>query len=193
MGRERQKQKNEEIRRAILDTALKIGLDEGFELLSIRKITNALGYSAGSVYHYFKDKQEIVDTIHEEANLIIKDRIKEVLQVDKGFEYNTRVIFSMILELAINEPEKYNLIVLDKYSKRREKITPWISVMEQTIQVGIKKGELRELNPAMAAFNIWSSFIGLMIMLSSKEGITMEEAKHLFDQHMDIIMTGISG
>lgn len=45
MGRERQIQKNEETRKAIIEAAVSIGLEEGFDELSIRKITDKLGYT----------------------------------------------------------------------------------------------------------------------------------------------------
>lgn len=192
MGRERQKLKKEETRREILDTALKLGMEEGFEQVSIRKITNALGYSAGSVYHYFKDRQEIINTIHEEANLIMKEHIEKIIRYDMGFEYNMRAVFSVILNIVLEEPEKYNLIVLDKYSKRGESISPWIRMMEHTIQISIDKGELKSMDASLASFNLWSSFIGLMIMISNTKGITKELAFALLDNHIDIVLMGIN-
>ncbi len=191
MGRERQLQKNEETRQAILDAAMKIGMEQGFEALSIRKITNALGYSVGIVYYYFKDRQEIIDTIHIEASLMLKINIQKILKIEKGFEYNTRVVFNMIMELALDQPEKYNLIVLDKFSKRQESIDEWINMIEQSIQVGMVSGELRPMDSRLVAFNVWSAFIGLMIMISGNKDITKEYAQKLFNNHLEIIMIGI--
>ena len=75
MGRERQIQKTEETRKSIIDAAVSIGREDGFEELSIRKITDKLGYSAGIVYHYFKDKQEILDTIHNTTSMELIDTV----------------------------------------------------------------------------------------------------------------------
>lgn len=191
MGRDRQKQKNEEVRRSILDAAMQIGIQEGFEHLSIRKITTILGYSVGSIYYYFKDRQEIMDTIHEEASQLIAERIKAVMDMEKGFEYNNRAVFSTIMDLAIDQPEKYNLIVMDKYGKRKETISPWLSLMEQLLQRGIEKGELKEMDVTLTTFNIWSSFIGLMIMVSANQENSKEQALCLLDNHMKLLMDGI--
>lgn len=64
VGKRKANTKKEETRKAILDASVAICLEDGFEELSIRKITDRLGYSSGIVYHYFEDKQEILDTIH---------------------------------------------------------------------------------------------------------------------------------
>jgi len=191
MGRERQRQKNEETRQAILETAIKISMEQGFDSLSIRKITNALGYSSGIIYYYFKDKQEIIDTIHFESNLLMNANIQKIFNKERGFEYNTRIVFHMIMDLALDQPEKYNLIVLDKYSKRGESIDKWISIIEQSILAGITSGELRQMDSKMVAFNVWSAFIGLMIMLSGNKDITKVYAEKVFNNHLEIIMKGI--
>jgi len=191
MGRERQRQKNEETRQAILEASVKIAMEQGFDALSIRKITNALGYSAGIIYYYFKDKQEIIDTIHLESSFLMSANIQKIFNMERGFEYNTRIVFHMIMELALDQPEKYNLIVLDKYSKRGESIDKWIDIIAQSILVGIASGELRQMDSKMAAFNVWSAFIGLMIMISGNKEITKVYAEKVFNNHLDIIMNGM--
>ena len=44
MAREDQKMRSEQVRQAILDTALKMGMGEGFDELSIRKIIKEMNY-----------------------------------------------------------------------------------------------------------------------------------------------------
>ena len=85
MGRERQIKKNEETKKAIIDAAVSIGLEEGFDELSIRKITDRLGYSSGIVYHYFKDKQEILNTIHTQKSMYVFVRAEPLLKTQKLF------------------------------------------------------------------------------------------------------------
>ena len=166
-------------------------MEQGFEALSIRKITNALGYSAGIIYYYFKDRQEIIDTLHAEADFELNEEIHKILDIEKGFEYNTRTVFHMIMELALSKPERYSLIVMDKFTNRREIIGKWSDMIEQTMLVGIDSRELRPLDSKIAAFNIWSAFIGLMIMISGNKAITKEYAEKLFNSHLEIIMNGI--
>ena len=49
MAREDQKMRSEQVRQAILDTALKMGMGEGFDELSIRKIIKEMNYSTGII------------------------------------------------------------------------------------------------------------------------------------------------
>lgn len=191
MGRDRQRLKNEETRKAILDTAIKIAIREGFDSLSIRKITNTLGYSAGIIYYYFKDRQDIIDAIHEESSQWIKSEIMKIICPEKGFEYNTKTIFHMILTLALEDPEKYNLLVYEKFLKNKESINSWISMVEKNIQMGIATGELRQMDCRIAAYNVWTAFLGLIIVINQNKEITKEYAYEIFDHHLEIIMNGM--
>ena len=48
--------KHEEIKELIVKITKEIIKEEGLDKVSIRKITNRMGYSPGIVYHYFSDK-----------------------------------------------------------------------------------------------------------------------------------------
>lgn len=64
---ERRKLEKEIIRKKIIDTANQILVEEGYENLSIRKIANKIEYSPGIIYHYFKDKSEIITFVVEQG------------------------------------------------------------------------------------------------------------------------------
>lgn len=110
MAREDQKMRSEIVRKTILDTALEIGIEEGFEEVSIRKIIKKMKYSTGIVYHHFKDKQEIIDAIEETETKWLSAEIAGLLDENKNVVWNMERIFRRIMRLAIEEPEKYNLI-----------------------------------------------------------------------------------
>jgi AcrR family transcriptional regulator len=50
----------EERRLQILDTALKVFAARGFKSASIKDIAEAAGISQGLIYHYFKDKEDLM-------------------------------------------------------------------------------------------------------------------------------------
>lgn len=58
--REREKEAMKEL---IIKAAKEIVADEGFDSISIRKIAKKIEYSPSIIYHYFKDKNEIMNTV----------------------------------------------------------------------------------------------------------------------------------
>jgi hypothetical protein len=100
-------------------------------------------------------------------------------------------IFRRIMRLAIEEPEKYNLIVLHKYSRRQPDKPRWLSKISKNLKNDIHLGLIREMDTDKAAFAIWSSFLGFNLMISRNRDLTSEEAEELFKVQFDIILRGI--
>ena len=64
-GAEVRRQRNRrEMRNAILEEASRIVAEDGLEALSIRAIARNLGYSAGALYEYFRDKDAIIHGLY---------------------------------------------------------------------------------------------------------------------------------
>lgn len=191
MGRERQIQKNEETRKAILNTAISIGLDEGFDELSIRKITDKLGYSAGIVYHYFKDKQEILDTIHTKTSMELKNAVEECIEEDRSFEENIKVVFNMLSEISIYEPELFKLILLNKYSHDNQSVDVWLDMIVHCVELGIQSGELRHIDPEVTSHILLNSFIVTQMVLENRQNADESMIERVFDSELDVILNGI--
>lgn len=191
MGRERQQMKNAETRKAILDAAIKIGLEEGFDALSIRKITDELGYSAGIVYHYFKDKQEILDTIRNEASLEMYENISSHIRPDRSFAQNAKVVFRIISEITVYEPDKFKLILLDKYSQNNEAVDVWIKMVSESIEFGKKSGELRDVDTGITAQIFLNTFLVLQIIMHDRNITDEKMIEQIYDTELDILLNGI--
>ena len=191
MSRERQLQKNAETRKSIIDAAISIGLEEGFDELSIRKITDKLGYSAGNVYHYFKDKQEILDTIHNETSMEIKDAIQTCIRPERGFVENMKVVFKMLTEISVYEPAAFKLIILNKYSHKSDSIDEWVDMIKDCLKMGIESGELREINVNITAYTLLNTFLVAQMIINERENSDSKMIEDIFDTELDIILNGI--
>lgn len=108
---ERREREKEEMRERILQAAMKLFLDEGFENVSIRKLASAIEYSPATIYLYFTDKDEIFYALYTMAFgrfyelLQPLARIKDPLKrLKKGNE--------IYLSFAMENPELYDLMFI---------------------------------------------------------------------------------
>lgn len=89
----------------ILSTAYSFFIEKGYEKTSVQDIINELGISKGAIYHYFKSKEEILQSIlfseREKANTYLDKLIQEV----DG--YNSREKIKHILNRLLSD-EKIN-------------------------------------------------------------------------------------
>lgn len=191
MSRERQIKKNEETRKAIIDTAVSIGLEEGFDELSIRKITDRLGYSSGIVYHYFKDKQEILNTIHTQKSMELKNAVDVCIRKDRTFAENTKMVFKMLSEISVLKPEMFKMILLGRNSHTNESVTVWIDMIKHCIEIGINSGELRNVDADITSYIMLNAFLVAQMIINSRSGLDKNMIEHIFNTELDIILNGL--
>src|SRR5678815_508168 len=66
MGSEQRRERDrQEMRDTILRAAIKLFAEESFEKVTMRRIAEAIDYTPGTLYWYFKDKDEIVFALHQ--------------------------------------------------------------------------------------------------------------------------------
>ena len=65
--KERQERDREAVRRAILDAARDLFVDEGYGNVSIRKIAERIEYSPAAIYGYFPSKDDIFFALADEG------------------------------------------------------------------------------------------------------------------------------
>ncbi|QBD80748.1 TetR/AcrR family transcriptional regulator [Ktedonosporobacter rubrisoli] len=58
--RKRREQQKQELYHEILSAAAELLLERGYEQFSLRQVAERIGYSAGTIYLYFKDKDEVL-------------------------------------------------------------------------------------------------------------------------------------
>ena len=191
MARDEQKARSEKVRQAILGTAMEMGLKEGFDEVSIRKITQKMKYSTGVVYHHFKERQDIIDAIEEAQTLRLNRLIAALQDQSKNVLENMEATFHRVTLLAYEEPELYNLIVLKKYSRKTPERPRWLSFLSGRLKAGMDAGLIREMDPDKAAFSVWSSFLGFNLMVSRLQMLPLEEVEDMFRTQFDVLLRGI--
>lgn len=183
-------QKNAKIRQAIIDAAIAIGLEQNFEEVSIRKITDKLGYSSGIIYHYFKDKQEILDTIRKQSSMELKQSVESCICPEYNFEKNIKLVFKMLTELSINNPGIIKLILLDKYSFQSETTVVWLEMISHCIDMAVASKELRPINSRLTAYILLNSF--LVAEMTIKENhLDKNKIEDILNTELDIVLHGI--
>jgi len=191
VARDEQKERSEKVRQAILDTALEMGLREGFDEVSIRKITQKMKYSTGVVYHHFKERQEIIDAIEQAETLRLNALISATQDDTKDVLENMEVTFYRVTRLAYEQPELYNLIVLRKYRRKAAEKPRWIGFLSGQLKAGMDSGLIREMDPDRAAFSVWSSFLGFNLMISRLPALPPGEVEAMFRTQFDVLLRGI--
>lgn len=99
------------MRRRILESAKKLFLDLGYEKTSIRGIAEDIEYSPATIYLYFKDKNELLFALHQEAFVEFAKTFEKVAPIQDPFE-RLVTLGREYLTFAFSNPELYELMFL---------------------------------------------------------------------------------
>lgn len=200
MSRERQHQQSENMRRKILSIAHRIITEEGEKALSIRRITNEMNYSAGIIYHYFKNKDELLLCVLQDGYRRILDEIQPPSH-DLPPDQAIRASFSGYFESVLTWSAEYKAVMLSSSPQILEftavlkegicEKRPAIMALVATLESGVKDGLFAPCDTQLTAQAIWSGMFGLLLRIIIEEDVSSEQQTKLFKRQMDIILKGL--
>jgi TetR/AcrR family transcriptional regulator, fatty acid metabolism regulator protein len=100
-------------RRMILDAAIRVFAREGFHHCRVSAIANEAGVAYGLVYHYFRSKDEVLDTLFTERWTLLLEAIAEVDARDLPIRDKLHAIASFIIDSYRNDPDLMKVIIVE--------------------------------------------------------------------------------
>ena len=186
-------------RQEILDAARDLFVREGYDNVSIRKIADRVEFAPGTIYLYFKDKAEILDTIAHQTFEKLRARMQAIRQEpgDDPVEALRRGLRTYI-QFGLDNPNEY--IVTFVLAKSRPEATQCSAaqsghacfdnlraIVSQCMEHGlINGGGVEETAQA-----IWTAIHGVTSLLATNCQFPFVEQTRLIERLLDILMKGI--
>jgi len=104
------KKEVEKIREKILDTALNIIIEEGFNNLSLRKIASRLGVTATTIYNYYTNKDEINLMIRIRGFEKLHDLLIKRSAASTKMEDRLKAMIRAYIEFGLTYPSYYDIM-----------------------------------------------------------------------------------
>lgn len=173
---ERKLKDKEKIREKILHAAMKLFVKEGYENVSMRKISQKIEYSPGTIYLHFKDKESMLFELHK----IAFDKFYEALSASNSEPNPLNRLYKMgenYLNFAFENPEYYDLMFINNcVADSIENSESWIGhnsfeLLRQNIADCAKHDYIRPQDIDVAAFSMWT-FVHGIASLAIKKRLT---------------------
>ncbi len=108
----------------IMDAALRIFAEKGFQNATITEISKAAGVSEATIYEYFGTKEDLLFAIPEKITNDTFEESSKVIPYIKGVEGKIRAILLFYVQLYQSNPNYSALVLLQLMSNRRFRQTP---------------------------------------------------------------------
>lgn len=164
---ERKEREKADMKEMITTAAMKMFLEDGYSKTSIRKIADSIEYSPGTIYLYYKDKDELLYEVQRQAYLKLlaafkagatsEDPLKKLEQLGKIY-----------ISFGLKHPELYDLMFIirapmnvdDNLHENNGGET--FDYLLNCLDDCIKAGQLIFKTPLQAALQVWSMMHGLV-------------------------------
>ena len=100
-------------RRLILDAAITVFAREGFHRCRVSDIAREANVAYGLVYHYFRSKDEVLDTLFTERWSLLLEAIAEADRSDAPVRDKLHAIAAFIIESYRNDPDLMKVIIVE--------------------------------------------------------------------------------
>jgi AcrR family transcriptional regulator len=181
---ERKNRQKEEKKELILKTAMELFLNEGFENVSMRKIAERIEYSPASVYLYFKDKDELLHSLHIKGFEKLFSMQQEVKDIKEPLE-RLKEHGKVYMKFALKNPEYYDLMFIKRgTAKKISEANEWYvghrsyEFLKDNVRECMQNGLIYETDLDAATFALWS-FVHGMASLIIRQRCLMIPAEQL--------------
>ena len=148
----------EEKRRLILDAAVRVFARKGYHTSRVGDIAEEAGVAHGLLYHYFRSKEELLETIFRETWRDVLDAVRAIEETDETARERLAGIAKILLRAWKRDPDLVRVLVREvtrssHLQRRIDEIDAAFSGLERIIARGQADGEFRnDVDPRMVTY-----------------------------------------
>jgi len=154
-----------ERRRQILDAAVRVFARQGFHTCRVSDIADEAGVAYGLVYHYFRSKDEVLNTLFQERWSLMTALIEDVDRQDLVVRDKLHAVTSFIFDSYRHDPELMKVIIVEVTRAANSfgqthltEIRKAYDGIALIVEHGQEAGELRtDITPSFAAMAFYGA------------------------------------
>jgi AcrR family transcriptional regulator len=139
---------HEDKRRLILEAAVRVFARKGYHTCRVGDIAEEAGVAHGLLYHYFRSKEEVLDTVFRETWTDIVEAAHRVEATDESARDRLSGVAKILLRAWKRDPELVTVVVREglrspDLQRRVAEIRQAFEAIERIVVHGQEEGEFR--------------------------------------------------
>lgn len=191
-------------REAILESAKAVFAEKGLLASTTDEIAERAELAKGTIYLYFKAKEEMYAALAEEGLALLAQRFREAVDPSRPADENLRRISKAYYRFYREEPEYFRLLFFCSHADVRAKVgvdrtepqgQACLALCSAVIQKGIEDGLFsRDVDPWKAAAIAWASHNGIIFIFEQdpKRATTLNiQIEELLKTNREMLIQGL--
>ncbi len=205
--RERKEREKERRRQQIIVAAKRVFSEKGFNKATMEDIATEAELSPGTLYLYFKNKEELyaslslrilqylyirVTHVHKEADLAPREKVRALIEaMHDVYDFDPLIIINMF---HLQSSETLKNLSPELLAEIKDLSRKSIGAIAQIFKEGIDNGDYIDRHPNALADIFWSLFSGVVLWEASKKIIDHRKdyLKQTLHTAFEIFEKGIS-
>lgn len=179
--KERRKREKEHRRREILKAAKNLFFEQGFFGTSMNEIAKAAELSKGTLYLYFKNKEELYISLQIEGMEILNTAFTEAVENKTGWEEKLRAIGWAYYQFSRDHQQFFHINFQfqhgeitrstsdDLFEKCFEAVVGNLNFLSLPLEDGMVAGQIKKDDPMAVAVVLWGSLTGIILLHEGKD------------------------
>jgi AcrR family transcriptional regulator len=196
-SKQRRTQEKQEVRQSILQVSTELFLEYGYEHFSLRQVAERIGYSPGTIYLYFRDKDAVLFTILNEGITRFGQVLAEAASVSDPGERLTRIGRAYV-EFGLTNPVYFKLMFMQRadYLRRPDTAIPepliaifdlWRTAVEDAMKVGL----LRLGDPVSTGDAFWALLHGVVSIAILMPEFDKKRVNEMIETALEMMSKGL--
>lgn len=192
------------LRKQILDAARTLFVERGIDAVTMREIAKKINYSATTLYHYFADKEALLQAVCDEDFLALAAGLNEAMQLT-DLKAVIEAMITGYARFAVQFPNHYRLMFMTPRAPCNQDITQiqqgnteqdayaqLKSVVQNAFDAGLFRPELNDFE--LIAQTLWAGIHGvcsLEITLGHEPWINWKDLDSRIQHMQTTILRGL--
>ncbi|MBB6454735.1 AcrR family transcriptional regulator [Salirhabdus euzebyi] len=183
----------------IIAEASKLFLDEGYEMISMRKIATKVGCSPTNLYRHFQNKEDILLVLLERGYSVFLSYIQQAIDQNKELEFRIKLkqALKSYVNFGLENKEYYQLMFIRNFehfdrvvigeSDRMKGFNLLANLIQEGMEKGLVKGDIEVISQSL-----WGLIHGITsLLITFKNSFHWTNEQSLIDFHVDTYLKGL--
>jgi len=187
--------KSEETRARILEAAMELFRQQGFEAATMREIAVKAGVATGAAYYYFDSKDAIVLAFYDQAQKDMEPELEAALEASRDLRERLRRLIEVKLEYFA--PSRRLLGALSGHTNPEHPLSPFSAQTQAIREADIRvferalegsrvtvAADLRDYLPRL----LWMYQMGVILFWINDGSQGQKKTRALLDKSLDVVV-----
>jgi AcrR family transcriptional regulator len=195
---ERRQREKQEVRSAILATAWQMVKEDGWQSLSIRRIADAIEYSAPVIYDHFQNKEAILAEFVNEGFRLLSKKIGQAKEKQSDPVKQLKVMADAYWAFALKHKEYYQLMfgvgmACCTGESQADDKSSFVYLIMESVKQAIARSKHPRADACLKYHTFWSILHGLVsVKIIGNSPVNGEFNKMVLDDAIDGFIKNLS-